>query len=99
MSFKEITVAEVKTLMETNKITVIDIRDPGSYEAGHIENALHVDDSNVQQFLKEANFEVPLVVCCYHGNNSQGAAAYMSEQGFKEAYSLQGGFEAWNHAP
>ena len=98
MSCKEITVAEVKTLMETNEITVIDIRDQNSYAAGHIEDALHVDDSNVAQFIREADFEVPLVVCCYHGNNSQGAAAYMSEQGFEEAYSLRGGFAAWNNA-
>jgi len=98
MPFKEITVAEVKTLMETKEITMIDIRDPNSYTAGHIENALHVDDSNVEQFVREADFEVPLVVYCYHGNNSQGAAGYMSEQGFEEAYSLRGGFAAWSNS-
>ena len=36
-----------------------------------------------------------MVVCCYHGISSQGAAAYFAEQGFNEVYSMMGGFEAW----
>jgi thiosulfate sulfurtransferase len=34
-------------------------------------------------------------VCCYHGNSSQGAAQYFAEQGFTQAYSLDGGYEMW----
>jgi thiosulfate sulfurtransferase len=34
-------------------------------------------------------------VVCYHGNSSQGAAAYLVSQGFSEVYSLDGGIEAW----
>jgi thiosulfate sulfurtransferase len=34
-------------------------------------------------------------VYCYHGNMSQSAAAYFGEQGFEEAYSMDGGFSDW----
>jgi len=34
-------------------------------------------------------------VVCYHGISSQSAAAYLAEQGFRDTYSLDGGFEAW----
>ena len=82
-------------MKEQQDITLIDIRDPAAYEEGHIEDALRVDDHNVAQFIERADLEKPLVVYCYHGNNSQGAADYMNQQGFKTAYSLQGGFAAW----
>lgn len=99
MNFKRISVSDAKELMREKPATqVIDIRDENSYEQGHIDDARHVHNSNVQTFLNEADFNQPLVVCCYHGNMSQSAAAYFAEQGFNESYSLDGGFEAWNEA-
>ncbi|MGL5628515.1 MAG: rhodanese-like domain-containing protein, partial [Plesiomonas shigelloides] len=41
------------------------------------------------------DFAMPVIVMCYHGNSSQGAAQYLVNQGFDEVYSLNGGFEAW----
>jgi thiosulfate sulfurtransferase len=38
---------------------------------------------------------IALLVYCYHGNMSQSAAAYFGEQGFEEAYSMDGGFSDW----
>ena len=46
-------------------------------------------------FIAHADFDRPLIVACYHGNSSQGAAAYLAHQGFAEVYSLDGGFELW----
>jgi thiosulfate sulfurtransferase len=45
--------------------------------------------------MAQADLDAPLIVCCYHGNSSQGAANYFAEQGFKNACSLDGGFEQW----
>ncbi|PRB80847.1 thiosulfate sulfurtransferase GlpE [Pseudomonas sp. MYb185] len=74
---------------------VVDIRDPHSYQAGHISGALHLDNDTVQQFVASADRQRPLVVCCYHGNSSQQAAAWLASVGFAEVYSLDGGFELW----
>jgi thiosulfate sulfurtransferase len=95
MACQEISVVDLKALLESKEVTVIDIRDPQAFAEGHIENALNLDDNNVAKFVSETDHEKPLLVCCYHGLSSQGAAAYMSEQGFDETYSLQGGYEAW----
>ncbi len=77
---------------------LVDIRDPGSFDAGHIPGALRLDNGNLPQFLAEADHRVPLIVCCYHGNSSQPAAAYLSEAGFEDVYSLDGGFELWRQS-
>lgn len=80
---------------QSEACTLVDIRDRQSFEMGHIEGAVHVDNSNVDIFLMQADKLSPLVVYCYHGNSSQGAAGYFKEQGFRETFSLDGGFEAW----
>lgn len=75
------------------QLTLIDIRDPQSYQAGHIEGAIHIDNGNVDDFLARADKSKALVVCCYHGNSSQSAADFFNQQGFVKAYSLDGGYE------
>lgn len=95
MSFKKISVAEFKGILGSSNTQVIDIRDEESFERGHIPNSVHIHNGNAQDYVQQANLDQALVVCCYHGNMSQGAAAYFSEQGFDQAYSLDGGYEAW----
>jgi thiosulfate sulfurtransferase len=95
MSYKRIKVEEARELIEASNARVADVRDPGSYKAGHIPGAESIDDMNLRSFIEGADFDRPLIVCCYHGNMSQGAAEYFSTNGFKETYSLDGGYEAW----
>lgn len=98
MEFSRIDVAKARELLSAapaNGLQIVDVRDEQSYETAHIEGAVHLDNTSVQHFILNADFEKPLLVYCYHGNMSQGAAAYFAEQGFTEAYSLDGGFEAW----
>lgn len=95
MSHECISVERARNLIASGNARVIDIRDPASFNAGHIKDAERVDDNNIEEFLEQANFERPLIVCCYHGNMSKGAADYFSNQGFQETYSLDGGYVAW----
>ena len=74
---------------------VVDIRDSQSFAQGHISGSRHLDNHSLADFIAHADFDKPLIVACYHGNSSQGAAAYLAHQGFSEVYSLDGGFELW----
>lgn len=95
MSFKCISVSEARELIEARAAQIVDIRDARSYQAGHIDGAERIDNSNIEGYLARADVSRPLIVCCYHGNTSKGAAAYFASKGFIEAYSLDGGYEAW----
>lgn len=95
MSFKRISVEEAKTLMAAQDVNVIDVRDPGSFDAGCIAGATHVADHNLQDFVAGTEKDKALLIYCFHGNSSQGAAGYFHEQGFVEVYSMDGGYEAW----
>ena len=96
--FQEIDIHKVKQMLEQKSVNIVDIRDPASYSGGHIPTAVSVNDENVKEFTESTEKDKPLVVCCYHGISSQGAAAYFSEQGFKEVYSMTGGYEVWQSA-
>ena len=98
MNFKRIDPKNYKQLLATKEITLLDIRDPQSFAQGHIDNALHIEQINIETFVEEQPKEKPLVICCYHGISSQSAAAYFSEKGFTEVYSLDGGYEGWKSA-
>ena len=93
--FKEINPHLVQEMVEESSVNVVYIRDPGSYSAGHIPTAVSLSAQNIKEYVEKTDKETPLVVCCYHGNSSRGAAEYLSQQGFKEVYSMTGGFEAW----
>ncbi|WP_263144413.1 thiosulfate sulfurtransferase GlpE [Pseudomonas sp. RIT-PI-AD] len=92
--FKRIPPETAHRLREQGAV-VVDIRDPQSFSAGHISGSRHLDNHSLADFIAQADLDKPLVVTCYHGNSSQGAAAYLVGQGFSEVYSLDGGFEAW----
>jgi len=96
--FEQLTVEQAQTLIEADTVSLIDIRDRGSFDAEHIAGAITLDDSTVGPFLESADKTAPLLIYCYHGISSQGAAAYFAEQGFEQVYSLIGGFEAWQCA-
>ena len=93
--FKELDPHKAQEMVEEGSVHVIDIRDPGSYSAGHIPSAVSLNDTNVKEYIESADKENPLIVYCYHGISSRGAAEYLSQNGFKEVYSMTGGFDAW----
>ncbi|MFZ6048339.1 thiosulfate sulfurtransferase GlpE [Pseudomonas sp. CR3202] len=92
--FQRIAPEQAQTLREQGAV-VVDIRDPESFAIGHISGSHHLDNHSLADFIARADFDKPLIVACYHGNSSQGAAAYLAHQGFSEVYSLDGGFELW----
>lgn len=93
--FNRLNANDAKALIEQGNSQIIDIRDAMSFTAGHISSATHIDNDNLNQFMATAKQEAPLIVCCYHGNASQGAAEFFTTQGFQEVYSLDGGYEQW----
>ena len=94
-SFKHMQISELHSVLADESHVVVDIRDPASYQAGHIPNALHLSNESLPDFLRDADFDAPVVVCCYHGISSQQAAQFLISQDFTEVYSLDGGFTDW----
>lgn len=95
---QRISAKDLKEKMDSQSVKILDIRDANSYFSGHISKASLLDNSNVGDMIASTDKDQVIAVCCYHGNSSQGAAQYLTEQGFTEVYSLDGGFEVWKIA-
>jgi thiosulfate sulfurtransferase len=93
--FQHISAQDTKDRLTKGEIKVVDIRDDQSFELGHIPSSYHLSNKNISQFINDNQFNMPVVVCCYHGISSQQAAQHLIHQGFKQVYSMDGGFEAW----
>lgn len=96
--FEHISVEQTFELLKENKARLVDIRDEQTFEAGHIEGSVHLTNGTLQNFMAETEFDMPVIVCCYHGISSQQAAQFLIHQGFDEVYSMDGGFEAWRQS-
>ncbi|EIK0774806.1 MULTISPECIES: thiosulfate sulfurtransferase GlpE [Vibrio] len=96
--FKHIDVQGAQVLLEQGDAKLVDIRDLQSFAVAHAESAYHLTNDTIVAFMDEVEFEQPILVMCYHGISSQGAAQYLVNQGFEQVYSVDGGFEAWHRA-
>ncbi|EHA1078805.1 thiosulfate sulfurtransferase GlpE [Vibrio alginolyticus] len=96
--FKHIDVQGAQALLEQGDAKLVDIRAPQSFAVAHAESAYHLTNDTIVAFMDEVEFEQPILVMCYHGISSQGAAQYLVNQGFEQVYSVDGGFEAWHRA-
>ncbi|MGO2010942.1 MAG: thiosulfate sulfurtransferase GlpE [Pseudoalteromonas sp.] len=95
MAFKHISITQTQALLKQEGVVIADIRDPNSYQAGHISGSEHLSNANIGEFMMNKDFEQPIIIVCYHGMSSQGAANYLVEQGFEDVYSMDGGFTQW----
>ncbi|KJF95805.1 thiosulfate sulfurtransferase GlpE [Photobacterium angustum] len=98
--FQHISVEQAYQLLQQtdSQAVLVDIRDPQSFALAHPEQAFHLTNDTMVSWMDEVDFEQPVIVMCYHGISSQGAAQYLINQGYENVYSLDGGFKGWRRA-
>lgn len=96
----EVSAFEAVQLINRKDALVIDVRDAGEFESGHIASARHVPERQLVERMGE--FEKfkdrPLIVACRSGARSSAAVQILRRHGFGEAVNLQGGIGAWEQA-
>ena len=77
--------------------TLVDVREPDEFAAGHIEGALNIPLRELTRHLAElpANTSSPIVVYCHSGKRATHALVILRELGYKHVYNLKGGYEAY----
>ena len=95
MSFQCISIEEAKIIIDKDNLTIIDIRDRNSFLNGHIDKAIHVEDLDIDNFLKDKNKNDTILIYCYHGNSSKSAANFFVQHGFEKVLSMDEGYAGW----
>ena len=92
---KYIDTASAQIKLNNEDVMAVDIRDQKSFDADHINGAIHLSNNNFDKFVNSTDKSNTIIVYCYHGNSSQKAAQLLINFGFLNVYSLNGGYEEW----
>jgi len=96
---KSIDAVEAKQYMNRmsgDAFTLLDVRQPGEYDAEHLPGAKLIPLPELGARLAELDADKPTVVYCAIGGRSRVAAQVLAAKGFKEVLNLSGGIKAWN---
>ena len=87
-------------LVAKGEVTVLDVRTPGEFAAGHIAGAtnLNFQASDFAAQLGKLDKEKKYLVHCASGGRSTRSLPRFTELGFKQVIHLDGGFKAWESA-
>ncbi|ELZ29922.1 rhodanese-related sulfurtransferase [Halogeometricum pallidum JCM 14848] len=77
-------------------ITVVDIRDPSSYTAEHIEGSVNLPTDRLSLASVDSEWGDDIVVTCYIGQSSRRVASMLDAHLDADVTSLRGGFDAWD---
>ena len=89
-SYQQITASQVKERLDKgDKITVIDVRTPDEYAAGHIPGSLLIP-------FDEIKVNTEIVVYCRSGRRSAIAADTLISLGYAKIYDL-GAISSWTY--
>lgn len=74
---------------------LLDVRQPGEYEQGHLAGALLIPVKELGSRSAELDRNKPLIVYCRSGVRSKAASQLLLADGFKDVYNMSGGIMAW----
>lgn len=78
----------IKSIVQEDGATVIDVRSSWGFADGHIEGALNIPLEDIPSRVAEIQLlKQPLVVYCRSGNRSGMAQGFLAQAGIKEVYN------------
>ena len=88
---------EADRLRADPAIALVDVREDGEWEQGHIPGARHVAKSRLEQEIEAAipDRSTPVVLYCAAGIRSLFAGQALRAMGYEDVVSMSGGFEQW----
>lgn len=94
---KRVDVGTFRKLIAEKPGQIVDVRSPGEFEAGAIEEAVLINwyDPEFNSKANELNKEKPVYIYCQSGGRSRAAMKRLVSLGFTEVYELAGGYSSW----
>jgi hydroxyacylglutathione hydrolase len=93
------TVWDLHRRMEENpQLLILDVRQPGEWNAGHIEGALHITGAELPSRIEDVPKDRPVATICGSGFRSSVCASLLMHHGHKQVGNVLGGMSAWRAA-
>lgn len=78
-----------------DQVTLLDVRNPSEWTAGHIPAARHIMLGDLPHKLNTLPTHQPIITVCQAGHRASVAASLLARAGFHNVASLEGGMNAW----
>jgi rhodanese-related sulfurtransferase/rubrerythrin len=96
---KSISPDEVRTIIKeksADKYCLLDVRQPGEYEQGHIPGAILIPLAELQSSMNRLHPDRMTIVYCRSGNRSRSGVGILNGGGLDDVYNMEGGILAYN---
>jgi hydroxyacylglutathione hydrolase len=90
----QITSIAPEAFAEVEEATVLDVRKPGEYEAGHLSNARNVPLDFINDQIHSLDRNETYHIHCAGGYRSMIFASILKARGFEKVIDVQGGYKA-----
>ncbi|MFE6617121.1 rhodanese-like domain-containing protein [Amycolatopsis sp. NPDC057786] len=94
----QITVDELKRRLDADAITLLDVRQPAEWAAGHVTGATFITGAELPDRLDEVPADKPVAVTCGSGYRSSVAASLLARERDIPVINVAGGMTAWQRA-
>lgn len=94
MSWQDIHPEELDGLLQTEGLVVIDQRDEATRSHGQLLQAQPVNEQLIGKLVRHRSKAPPVLMYCYHGNQSRELCDFLAQLGLPEVYNLKGGWQA-----
>ncbi|HKO35285.1 MAG TPA: rhodanese-like domain-containing protein [Pyrinomonadaceae bacterium] len=98
---KEVTVAETRERLAANRSgLLIDVREDHEWDAAHAAGAIHLGKGIIERDIEAAapDKSTELVLYCGGGYRSALAADVLQDMGYRNVWSMAGGWKAWKES-
>ncbi|MEX0980697.1 MAG: thioredoxin domain-containing protein [Bacteroidales bacterium] len=87
----------LNSILENDRVTLIDVRTPSEFSNGHIEDAgqLNYYSFDFKKKLLLLPRDKPVYLYCNTGYRSQKAAEFLIKNGYDQVYNLEKGIMEW----
>ncbi len=85
-------------LQRDSDVLVLDVRQRGEWNSGHIEGAAFITGAELPRRLDEVPRDRPIAVVCGSGYRASVAASLLLHHGWRNVANVLGGMSAWKQA-
>lgn len=91
---ERITPAAFQALHQKEGITILDVREVDEFQAGHIQSAVNVPLSTLEEQYNQLESDKRYYVICQGGKRSERACQFLETKGF-DVVNIEGGMNQW----
>jgi rhodanese-related sulfurtransferase len=85
------------TKLNSGNPIIIDVRETGEFNKGHISDAIHIPVASIEKNLNKIELykQDDVIVVCHTGTRSVTACQQLTKLGFENVFLMTGGMQSW----